>query len=145
MATIVHNPYLQAAKGRHAKDGLVERQKFFRDYDGGALRPGKFEGYIPKKRNFITNPPTLGEQANQQAFGANSHEAMEFINAWKNHTPLPEKKQAFLDEVKERFKRQLSGKHDRIAPKDKFGKYTIYMRPDNFLRAVLKAEHPVFD
>jgi len=145
MATVVHKSHLKKVIGAHSKDGFIERQKVFQDYDGNVTKVGKLEGFIPNKRNYAANPPTPGELANQQAFGANSHEAMEFINAWKNNTPLPEKKQAFLDEVKERFKRQLSGKHDRIAPKDKFGKYTIYARPDNFLRAVLKAEHPVFD
>ena len=97
------------------------------------------------KRNYVAHPVVLGERDNQQAFGNVSHLAQEFIDAWKNNTPLPDRKQSFLNQVKSRFYKQLKCKHDPIAPKDKFGNYTIYARPDNFIRAVLRKEHPVFD
>lgn len=145
MAEITHNPHVKKMLGAHSKDGLVERQKIFRDYDGNITRVGKLEGYIPNKRNYQANPVVLGELENQQSFGRNSHDAMEFINAWKTHTPLstPEK-QAFLEDVIARFYKQLKGTPDPIASKDKFGKPIIYSRPDNFVRAVLRAEHPKF-
>ena len=143
MAEVFHNPQFDKIIGAHS--GIVERQKVFRDYDGNITKIGKKEGYTPNKRNYVAHPVVLGERANQQAFGNVSHLAQEFIDAWKNNTPLPDRKQSFLDQVKSRFYKQLKGKHDPIAPKDKFGNYTIYARPDNFLRAVLRKEHPVFD
>lgn len=145
MAEIFHAPHIKKALGAHSKGGLVERQKVFRDFDGNITRVGKLEGYVPKKRNYKANPIMINERKNQQSFGQNSHSAMEFINAWKHNTPLPTpEKQAFLDDVKARFYKQLTGKPDRIAKPDKFGNYTPYSRPDNFLRAVLLAEHPDF-
>ena len=77
-----------------------------------------------------------------KAFGDASHLAQELINALKFKTPLEPAKQAVLDECKERFYAQLKGKPDPIAPKDKDGKYTIYVRIDNFIRAFLRKEHP---
>lgn len=146
MATIVHNPHIKKAIGAHSKDGLVERQKVFHDFEGNITRVGKLEGYIPNKRNYIANPVVGNERKNQQSFGQTSHNAQEFINAWKTNTPLSSpSKQAFLEDVKARFKKQLTGKPDRIAKPDKFGKFTPFSRPDNFLRAVLLAEHPTFD
>ena len=145
MATIYHTSHIKKVIGAHSKDGLVERQKHFFDYDGNLTKVGKLEGYIPNPRNYVANPITPGEHANQQAFGNNSHQAQEFIDAWKNNTPLPEKKQAFLDEIKARFRAQLNGNPDRIAKPDKLGNYHPYVRPDNFIRAVLLTEHPTFD
>ena len=37
------------------------------------------------------------------------------------------------------------GNPDRIAKPDKLGNYHPYVRPDNFIRAVLLTEHPTFD
>ena len=145
MATIYHTSHIKKVIGAHSKDGLVERQKHFFDYDGNLTKVGKLEGYIPNPRNYVANPITPGEHANQQAFGNNSHQAQEFIDAWKYNTPLPEKKQAFLDVVKARFRAQLNGNPDRIAKPDKLGNYHPYVRPDNFIRAVLLTEHPTFD
>ena len=145
MAKVFHKPHVEKIIGAHSKDGFVERQKHFRDYDGNITKVGRLEGYIPKPRNYAANPVILGELANQQAFGQTSHDAQEFILAWKNNTPLPPAKQAFLDDVKARFRSQLTGKPDRIALRDKDGNPTIYARPDNFLRAVLRIEHPAFD
>ena len=143
MAEVFHNPQFDKIIGAHS--GIVERQKVFRDYEGNITKIGKKEGYTPHKRNYVAHPVVLGERDNQQAFGKVSHLAQEFIDAWKNNTPLPDSKQAFLDQVKSRFYKQLKGKPDPIAPKDKFGNYTIYARPDNFIRAVLHKEHPVFN
>lgn len=143
MAQVHHNPQFQKVIGAHS--GIVERQKFFRDFEGNITREGKLEGYTPHPRDFKANPAVGAELANQQAFGSTSHSAQEFIDAWKNNTPLPPAKQAFLDQVKIRFRKQLNGTPDPIAPKDKFGDYKIYARPDNFLRTVFLKEHPVFD
>ena len=146
MARIYHNPQVEKIIGAHSKNGLIERQKHYRDYDGNITRIGKPEGYIPTNpRNYKYNPPVGNELANLQAFGRSSHDAQEFIEAWKHNTPLPPAKQAFLEQVKVRFRKQLNGKPDPIAPKDKDGNYTIYARPDNFLRAVLLKEPPIFD
>ena len=145
MAKIFHAPHIKKVLGAHGKGGIVERQKHFFDYDGNITKAGRLEAYIPKPRNYVANPVVGAELANQQAFGNTSHNAQEFIDAWKHNTPLPEKKQAFLDDVKARFRAQLDGKPDRIAKPDKFGNYKPFVRPDNFLRAVLLAEHPDFD
>ena len=143
MAEVFHNPQFEKIIGAHS--GIVERQKHFRDYDGNITKVGKKEGYTPNKRNYAACPIVGAELANQQAFGKNSHLAQEFIDAWKHNTPLPPAKQAFLDQVKVRFRKQLHGTPDPIAQQDKFGNFTIYSRPDNFLRAVLLKEHPTFD
>ena len=74
------------------------------------------------------------------AFGNASHLAQEFIDALKNKTPLPPERQALLDSYKARFYKQLKGKPDPIAPKDKDGNFTIYARIDNFIRAILRKE-----
>lgn len=145
MAKVYHKPHIEKVIGAHSKNGFVERQKHFFDYEGNVTKVGRLEGYIPKPRNYAANPVVLGELANQQSFGSASHDSQEFIDAWKNNTPLPEKKQAFLDDVKARFKAQLDGKPDRIAKPDKFGNFKPYVRPDNFIRAVLRIEHPDFD
>lgn len=81
MATIYHTSHIKKVIGAHSKDGLVERQKHFFDYDGNLTKVGKSEGYIPNPRNYVANPITPGEHANQQAFGNNSHQAQEFIDS----------------------------------------------------------------
>ena len=143
MAKVYHNPQFEKIIGAHS--GLVERQKHFRDYDGNITSVGRPEVYTPRKRNYKANPVVGAELANQQDFGNTSHLAQEFINAWKNNTPLPPAKQAYLDQAKIRFRNQLNGTPDPIAPQDKFGNFTIYARPDNFLRALIHKERPVFD
>lgn len=146
MARIYHQPQVEKIIGAHSKNGLIERQKHFRDYEGNVTKVGAPEGYIlTKPRNYKYNPPVGAELANQQAFGDTSRLVPEFIDAWKNNTPLPPAKQTFLDRVKVRFRKQLNGKPDPVASKDKDGNYIIYARPDNFLRVVLLKEHPVFD
>lgn len=142
MAKIKHNPHIEEMIGAHSKNGTVERRKVFRDYDGNVTRIGRLEAYIPNKRNYKANPSIGYELLNQKAFGNASHLAQEFIDALKNHTTLPEPKQALLDGYKARFYAQLKGKHDPIAPKDKDGNYIIYSRIDNFIRAVLRKENP---
>ena len=142
MAKIKHNPHIEEMIGAHSKNGTVERRKVFRDYDGNVTKIGRLEAYIPQPRNYVANPPIAGELANMKSFGNASHLAQEFINALKNKTPLPPEKQALLDGYKARFYAQLKGKPDRIAPKDKNGKFTIYARIDNFIRAVLRKESP---
>lgn len=143
MAEVFHNPQFEKIIGGHS--GIVERQKHFRDYDGNITKVGKLEGYTPHKRNYKANPVVGGELANQQSFGNNSHLSQEFIRAWKYNLPLPPKKQAWLDNVKLRFQKQLTGVPDPVASKDKDGNFIIYSRPDNFLRVVLLKEQPVFD
>jgi hypothetical protein len=76
------------------------------------------------------------------AFGNASHLAQEFISAMRDKTPLSPEKQALLDTYKERFYKQLKGTPDPIAPKDKDGNPTIYVRIDNFIRAVIRKEKP---
>ena len=144
MAKIKHNPHIDEMIGAHSKNGTVERRKTFHDYDGNVTKVGRLEAYIPQPRNYKTSPIMLRERANMTAFGNASHLAQEFIDALKNHTTLPEPKQAFLDSLKTRFYAQLKGKPDPIAPKDKDGNYTIYARIDNFIRAVLRKESPQF-
>ena len=145
MAKIEHSPGIESmigARGKKQKHPLVERQKHFRDYDGKVTRIGRLEAYEPRRRNYAAAPVRVGERANQQSFGQASHLALEFINSLRNKTPLPPEKQAFLDGIMARFYAQLKGKPDPIAPKDKEGNYTIYARPDNFIRAVLRKEQP---
>jgi hypothetical protein len=144
MAKIKHNPHVAEMIGAHSKGGTVERRKHFHDYDGNVTKIGRLEAFIPEPRNYVAHPPRGRELANMQAFGNVSHMAQEFIDALKNHTTLPEPKQAFLESIKARFYAQLKGKPDPIAPRDKDGNYTIYARIDNFIRAVLRKETPQF-
>lgn len=144
MAKIKHNPHIDEMIGAHSKNGTVERRKTYHDYDGNVTKVGRLEAYIPQPRNYKTSPIMLRERANMTAFGNASHLAQEFIDALKNHTALPEPQQTFLDSLKTRFYAQLKGKPDPIAPKDKDGNYTIYVRPDNFIRAVIRVEKPEF-
>jgi len=143
MAKVYHKSHIEKVLGAHS--GIIERQKVLHDFMGNITKVCQPEAYTPNKRNYKAAPIMFAEKDNMQAFGNVSHMAQEFIDAWKNDTPLPPAKQAFLDSVKQRFYKQLNGEHDPIAPCDKFGKYTIYGRPDNFLRAVLRKEHPTFD
>ncbi|MBO4362337.1 MAG: hypothetical protein J5823_06090 [Paludibacteraceae bacterium] len=143
MAKIYHKPHIEKIIGGHS--GLVERQKVYHDFEGNITSIGRLEAFTPHKRNYKANPVVFGELANQLSFGKSSHSAQEFIDAWKNNTPLPEKKQAFLEEVKARFRAQLTGEPDRIAKPDKYGQFHPYVRPDNFIRAILHVEHPKFD
>ncbi len=140
MAKIKHTPHIDEMIGAHS--GLVERRKTFHDYEGNVTKIGRLEAYKYHPRNYKANPSIGYELLNQKAFGNASHLAQEFINALKNHTALPEPKQALLDGYKARFYAQLKGKHDPIAPKDKDGNYIIYSRIDNFIRAVLRKENP---
>lgn len=145
MAKIEHSPGIESmigARGKKQKHPLVERQKHFKDYDGKVTKIGRLEAYEPRPRNYAAAPVREGEKANRQSFGNASHLAQEFINSLRNKTPLPPEKQAFLDGIMARFYAQLKGKPDPIAPKDKEGNYTIYARPDNFIRAVLRKEKP---
>ena len=130
--------------GAHSKDGTVERRKVFRDYDGNVTRVGRLEAYIPHARNYKKNPIYFRERANMTAFGNASHLAQEFIDSMRNKTPLPPEKQALLNSYKARFYAQLNGPHDPIAPKGKDGEYLVYSRIDNFIRAVIRKENPVF-
>ena len=142
MAKIKHKPHIEEMIGAHSKGGTVERRKVFRDYDGNVTKVGRLEAYIPHPRNYKANPILIRERANMTAFGNASHLAQELINALKFKTPLSPEKQALLDEYKARFYKQLNGEHDPIAPCDKDGNYTIYARIDNFIRAVIRKEHP---
>ena len=145
MAKIQHSPGIESMIGVHGRKHnhpYVERQKTFHDFDGNITKIGRLEAYEPRPRNYKASPILLRERANMTAFGNASHLAQEFINSIKNKTPLEPKKQAFLDSIMTRFYAQLKGKPDPIAPKNKDGNYTIYVRPDNFIRAVLRKEHP---
>ena len=142
MAKIKHTPDIEEMLGAHSKNGMVERRKIFRDYDGNVTKVGRLEAYIPHPRNFKTSPALIRERANMSQFGAASHFAKELIDALKFKTPLSPDKQALLDGYKARFYAQLNGTPDPIAPKDKNGDYLIYARIDNFIRAVLRKESP---
>lgn len=142
MARIKHSAGIEEMPGAHSKDGIVERRKIFRDYDGNVTKVGRLEAYVPKPRNFKTSPALIRERANMSQFGAASQFAKEFIDALKFKTPLPPEKQAMLDNYKARFYAQLKGTPDPIAPKDKDGNSLIYARLDNFIRAVLRKERP---
>lgn len=142
MAKIKHTPHIDEMIGAHS--GIVERRKTFHDFDGNITKIGRLEAYKLSPRNYKANPIEGNELANQKAFGNASHLAQEFIDALKNHTTLPEPQQSFLDSLKTRFYAQLKGKPDPIAPKDKDGNYTIYVRIDNFIRAALRKEKPQF-
>lgn len=145
MAKIHHDSSVNEIIGSlNTKNGLTIRKKHFYDYAGNVTRTGRLEAYKPNPRNYKAHPSMGKELANQKAFGNASHLAQVFIDALKNHTALPEPKQAFLDSLKTRFYAQLKGKPDPIAPKDKDGNYTIYARIDNFIRAVLRKESPQF-
>lgn len=140
MAKVKHKPHIDEMLGAHSKGGVVERRKHFYDYDGNVTRVGRLEAYIPNPRNYKANPILIRERANMTAFGNASHLSQEFIDALKNKTPLSPEKQALLDSYKARFYKQLKGKPDPIAPKDKDGNFTIYSRIDNFIRAIIRKE-----
>lgn len=145
MAKIRHDSSVNEIIGSlNTKNGLTIRKKHFHDFDGNVTKEGRLEVYKPNPRNFVAHPAIGKELANQKAFGNVSHLAQEFIDALKNHTALPEPKQAFLDSLKTRFYAQLKGKPDPIAPKDRDGNFVIYGRIDNFIRAVLRKENPQF-
>ena len=144
MAKIKHNPHVAEIIGAHSKGGTVERRKIYRDYDGNITKVGRLEAYIPQNpRNFKANPPMGAELENMQSFGNASKLAQEFIEALKSKKTLQPEKQALLDSYKARFYKQLKGKPDPVAPKDKDGKYIIYARMDNFIRAILRKEAPL--
>ena len=143
MAKIKHVPDIEEIIG--ARGGLVERRKTFYNYDGTVARVGRLEAYTPRPRNYKASPIYARERANMTAFGNASHLAQEFIDALKNQTPLPPEKQALLDSYVARFKAQLKGKPDPIAPRAKDGTYTIYARIDNFIRAVIRKEKPALE
>ncbi len=140
MARIKHEPHIEEIIGAHSKNGMVERRKTFRDYDGNITRVGRLEAYVKKPRNYNANPIMSNERANMMAFGSASHLAKELIDSLKNQTPLTADKQALLDQLKARFYKQLKGKPDPIAPRDRQGNFTIYSRIDNFIRAALRKE-----
>ena len=145
MAKIKHSPGIEEVIGAHGNGGMTERRKHFHDYDGNVTRVGRPEAFYQRPRNYAANPILAGERANMTAFGNASHLAQEFIDALKNKTPLPPEKQKLLDSYKTRFYKQLKGKPDPIAPKDKDGNFTIYARIDNFIRAVLRKELPTIN
>ena len=138
MARVKHNPQFDEIRGAHS--GIIERRKTFRDYDGNITKVGHLEAYSANPRNYKKNPILIRERANMTSFGKASHLAQEFIDALKNKTPLPSEKQELLESYKTRFYAQLKGEPDPIAPKDKDGNYVIYVRIDNFIRAVLRKE-----
>ena len=140
MAKIKHTSHIEEILGAHEKGGMTERRKHFHDYDGNVTKVGRLEAYTPKPRNYNANPILAGERANMNAFGNASHLAQECIDALKNKTPHSPEKQALLDTYKARFYKQLKGKPDPIAPKDKDGHFTIYARIDNFIRAIIRKE-----
>ena len=142
MAKIKHKPHIEEMIGAHSKEGIVERRKTFRDYDGNVTKVGRLEAYVKRPRNFKTTPALIRERANMSQFGAASQFAKELVDALKFKTPLPPEKQALLDSYKARFYAQLKGTPDPIAPKDKDGNYLIYARIDNFIRAILRIERP---
>ena len=144
MARIKHDSTVTEIIGSINKKhgGITIRRKHFRDYQGNLIIQGRLEAYKPNKRNYKANPIVGAERANMQTFGAASHLAKQLIDALKNNTPLPPDKQALLDAYKARFQAQLSGKPDVIAPRDKNGNYTIYVRIDNFIRAAIRKEAP---
>ena len=143
MAKLKYNSSVEEITGSlNTKNGLTIRKKTFRGFDGEITKVGRMEVFKPNPRNFKTNPPLLREKANMTAFGKASHLAKELINAAKNKTPLEPAKQALLASYMARFYAQLKGKPDPIAPRDKDGNYTIYVRPDNFIRAVIRIENP---
>lgn len=142
MAKIKHRSDIDEMIGVHSKNGVVERRKIFRDYDGNITKVGRLEAYQPNPRNFKTSPALIRERANMSQFGAASHFAKELIDSLKFKTPLTPDKQALLDGYKARFYAQLNGTPDPIAPKDKDGNFLIYARIDNFIRAVIRVERP---
>ena len=145
MAKIHHDSSVNEIIGSlNTKNGLTIRKKHFHDYDGNITKIGRLEVFKPNPRNFKAHPAIGKELANQNAFGGASHLAKEFTDALKNHTTLPEPKQAFLDSLKARFYAQLKGKPDPVASKDSDGNFVIYGRIDNFIRAVLRKETPQF-
>ncbi len=97
MARIKHSAGIEEMPGAHSKDGIVERRKIFRDYDGNVTKVGRLEAYVPNPRNFKTSPALIRERANMSQFGAASQFAKEFIDALKFMTPLSPEKQAMLD------------------------------------------------
>lgn len=142
MAKIKHAPHIEEMLGQHSKGGVTERRKHFKDFDGNVTKIGRLEGFIQSPRNYKAAPIRIRERANMTAFGNASSLAKSFVEAAKNKTPLPPEQQALLDKIMERFRAQLSGTPDPIAPKDQEGNYIIYARPDNFIRAVLRKELP---
>ena len=145
MARIHHDSSVNEIIGSlNSKNGLTIRKKHFHDYNGNITREGRLEVFKPNPRDYKTHPATRKEAANQHSFGSASHLAQEFIDALKYKTPLSPQKQAFLDSCTARFYAQLKGAPDPVAPKDRDGNYVIYARIDNFIRAVLRKEKPVF-
>ena len=142
MAKIKHPNDIEEMIGARSKNGIVERRKIFRDFNGNVTKIGRLEAYQPRPRSFKKSPALIRERANMSQFGAASHFAKELIDALKFKTPLPADKQALLDGYVARFYAQLNGTPDPIAPKDKDGNYHIYARIDNFIRAVLRVERP---
>lgn len=144
MARIHHDSSVSEIIGSlNTKNGITIRKKIFRDFDGMVTKEGRLEAYKPNPRNFRANPATPRERANQKAFGKASSLAKELIDAAKFNTPLSPEKQTLLENYKMRFRKQLKGRPDPVAAKDRDGNFTTYARLDNFIRAILRKENPL--
>lgn len=57
MATVAFNPVIDGAQGALSKNGMITRQKIYRDRKGRVIRYGKQEGYfIAHPRDFKRHP-----------------------------------------------------------------------------------------
>lgn len=64
MARIKHSAGIEEMPEAHSKDGIVERRKIFRDYDGNVTKVGRLEAYVSTTPQFQDQPsphPRAGE------------------------------------------------------------------------------------
>jgi len=132
MAELKLNPILESSKGAYSKDGMISRQKVFRDASGRILAYGKQEGYfIANPRDFKRNPMKGKELAHH--------------NLWRE--VCAQTKAQLLDPDKRaqwetRFNAQLPNRKgaapDPQAPIDKFtAKPKCYIQLHAFVRAMI--------
>ena len=120
---------------------LIMRQKHLHDTQGSITKSCEPEAYYQmNKRDYKHNPPKGAELAHLQHFGVAAKRTTAIVNAFKNPDTASEEERQLAQHYIGRFQAQATGKPDPQAPCDKSGKQKIYLRFDNFVRAMIYQE-----
>ncbi len=160
MAIIHLLPPIAEMHGTLTKDGLINRQKKYRDEHGRVIHEGKQEAYvIQRPRDFKKKPKVGAELANHNYWSEACRRASQILQAGQDGGPtemqlavrkneqIPdyytiEEARALLEDFRIRYRAQLPhtrGKHpDPMAPIDpKTGKGKQYAQFPAFVRTIL--------
>jgi hypothetical protein len=137
MAKIKYTPGIEQVTGAFSKNGIVQRQKHFFAPNGDMTRVGRVEAYIVRSpRDFNLKPSQGAELAHQTSFGEASRQTTILLRAIKTNTATPEQK-ALYEDYAERFKQQVNGLPDPMAPTDTNGERKKYAIFNCFVRAII--------